>query len=343
MITKKQLRKLIDDKPDCFTQEIKSKKHRNIYNNTYEYIVENYIGINFSEKCYRFLNKNVNDKCIICGSKTRYMTITKGFKKYCSKKCIYLDLNRVKKIKNTKLERYDDKNYNNQEKNKQTKLKNHGDENYNNQEKARKTRFERYGDENYGYYGSDFFKLKLKQKYGVEFFAQTKEFREVQSKKLSNKEYQQKMREGIYAKYGVYYIMQSHLHADKCNNYSKWHEYILPSGHIIKLQGYEPYAMNNLISIYDEIDIYYKKRDMPNIWYIENNKKHKYYPDFYIPKDNLIIEVKSEYTLNNSINNIKQKILATLLLNYNIELWVMNKKGLLLNLFKGETWVKNIK
>jgi len=38
---------------------------------------------------------------------------------------------------------------------------------------------------------------------------------------------------------------------------------------------------------------------VPEIWYIgEDNKKHRYYTDIYIPKDNLIIEVKSTRTYN---------------------------------------------
>lgn len=47
--------------------------------------------------------------------------------------------------KRTKLERYDDENYNNQEKIKQTKLERHGDENYNNKEQIRDTQFALYG------------------------------------------------------------------------------------------------------------------------------------------------------------------------------------------------------
>ena len=30
-------------------------------------------------------------------------------------------------------------------------------------------------------------------------------------------------------------------------------------------------------------------------------KKHRYFPDFYIPKDNLIIEVKSTFTYNKEL------------------------------------------
>ena len=36
---------------------------------------------------------------------------------------------------------------------------------------------------------------------------------------------------------------------------------------------------------------------MPAIWYEMDNTTHRYYPDFYIEKDNLIVETKSVYTL----------------------------------------------
>lgn len=44
------------------------------------------------------------------------------------------------------------------------------------------------------------------------------------------------------------------------------------------------------------------------IYYEFENKKHKYYPDFYIISDNKIYEVKSEYTYNSDIivNTLKK-------------------------------------
>lgn len=97
-------------------------------------------------------------------------------------------------------------------------------------------------------------------------------------------------------KYGVEYPMQSNEIYDKVNFY-KPKEYILPSGRKINLQGYEPKALDELLEKYNETDIKTYRGEMPAIWYIKNNKKHRYYPDFYIPKDNLIIEVKSGWTM----------------------------------------------
>ena len=49
---------------------------------------------------------------------------------------------------------------------------------------------------------------------------------------------------------------------------------------------------------------------MPDIRYITADSKiHRYYPDFFIQGDNLIVEVKSEYTYNKDfeINLLKKK------------------------------------
>lgn len=70
--------------------------------------------------------------------------------------------------------------------------------------------------------------------------------------------------------------------------------YTLPSGKIIKVMGYENIFLDFIFdkNILNENEIVY---DVPSIQYIENNFKRRYVPDFYIPKYNLIVEVKSLY------------------------------------------------
>lgn len=72
--------------------------------------------------------------------------------------------------------------------------------------------------------------------------------------------------------------------------------YTLPSGRIIKLMGYEPqfldYIFKNNLLTEDEINY-----DPPIIPYTKNKEEHNYIPDFYIPKLNLIVEIKSQYIL----------------------------------------------
>lgn len=73
------------------------------------------------------------------------------------------------------------------------------------------------------------------------------------------------------------------------------------------LQGFEPYCIQYLIDIgYRAEDICAGRHEsIPIIKYIKDCKTHVYFPDIYIPKDNLLIEVKSQYTFNyNKAGNI---------------------------------------
>ena len=87
----------------------------------------------------------------------------------------------------------------------------------------------------------------------------------------------------------------------------QWYEYVLPSGKIIKCQGYENRYIPILIRKYGEDNIEFEKSKIPKIKYTMESKTHMYFPDFYIPEDNLVIEIKSEYTLNVDLerNNLK--------------------------------------
>lgn len=107
-----------------------------------------------------------------------------------------------------------------------------------------------------------------------------------------------------FEKYGVTHHMHVPEIAEKCLGWHKnsWHEYTLPSGKVIKLQGFEPKALDILLTEYSEDEILYKRSDMPRLFYTDTEgKERRYYPDFYIPKENLLIEVKSSYTYEASL------------------------------------------
>lgn len=101
-----------------------------------------------------------------------------------------------------------------------------------------------------------------------------------------------------------------------------WKDYIFPSGETRKIQGYENYALDELLETYHENDIITERRQVPKIKYSINGKKMVYYPDIYIKSENLIIEVKSDYTYRlNKIKNI-MKALATKKSGFVYEFWV---------------------
>ena len=157
------------------------------------------------------------------------------------------------------------------------------------------------------------------EKYGSNWYMQSADFRK-------------KSRDTMMEKYGVEHIMQYTPSFEK-NMYKK-KAYMFPSGRIEKIQGYEGFAINDLLnSGYIESDLIISNIDIEKrtgkIWYHNNedNKIHKYYPDIYIVSENKIIEVKSEYTFNTHKKMNIQKQQASKLLGIEFEFWIYNAEG----------------
>lgn len=106
-----------------------------------------------------------------------------------------------------------------------------------------------------------------------------------------------KNRETCRRKYGVDNPAQIPEVYSKCHEYMR-KDYRFPSGKIVKVQGYEPFVLDWLLrNNYKEEDIVVGAKNVPLFWYKNGDgSKHRYFPDIFIPKDNLIIEVKCGYT-----------------------------------------------
>jgi hypothetical protein len=107
-------------------------------------------------------------------------------------------------------------------------------------------------------------------------------------------------------------------------------DYKLPSGNIVKIQGYENLALDYLLKLYNENDIITQRRDVPKIIYTLNKNEHKYYTDIYIKSINKMIEVKSYYTYKKDLIKNILKALASRKLGYNFEFWIYDKNGYLI-------------
>ena len=227
------------------------------------------------------------------------------------------------KIKNTNIKKYGCKNpFANQDvkqKIKKSNLERLGCEypmqNKDVQNKSKNVCIEKYGFENV--FQNEEIKQKSKEtciiKYNCEYANQ-------------NEDIKDKIKVSNLKKYGFEHAMQNSEIADKCNSFGNKNKlYKLPSDKIIRVQGYEPLSLDILLKKYNEDDIITKKKEMPIIMY-RKKTKHRYFPDIYIPKDNLIIEVKSDWTYKKELIKNILKALATRKLGYNFETWIFNSK-----------------
>lgn len=132
-----------------------------------------------------------------------------------------------------------------------------------------------------------------------------------------------------FAKYGVYNPAHIPEVAEKIcyNRFKKRKEYKLTTGEVIHLQGYEPYGFDYLKTLYQENQIQYRKKDMPELWYEWQEKTHRYYCDFFIADDNLVVEIKSPFTLSRDLDIVKQKILSAQTKGYKVLLLVFDQFG----------------
>jgi len=177
--------------------------------------------------------------------------------------------------------------------------------------------------------------------YGSEHPAQNKEIMEKMKAtnmkirgvecSLKDPEVQKKIKDTNIRLYGSEYPAQNSKVAEKALKSSyKRKEVVSPSGNLLLMQGYEPFAYKILLDSYKEDEIYNSPTQVPKIWWKDSNDKdHRYFCDFYIPKDNLIIEIKSTrtYELANTEGKIKKTVEAATAKGYNMQIWIISDKG----------------
>lgn len=142
------------------------------------------------------------------------------------------------------------------------------------------------------------------------------------------------MKKSMLEKYGVEHNMRiPEVHQKAMESMRRYYDYILPSGKIIKLQGYEKFAMNILLTKFDENDILTDMHDISNITgQIIYDEGNRYYPDIYIKSINKIFEVKSPYTYKMHENKNIAKMQICLEMGMDFEFMIFNGKGALVNI-----------
>jgi hypothetical protein len=213
------------------------------------------------------------------------------------------------------------------EKMKETCLKNNGVE-YSMQsnivkEKAKKTFLKKYGKESP--FQNKEIREKMKEsmikKYGVENPSQNPE---IQAKKI----------ETNISRFGVPHAAQNkdiQIKSEENRNDYYFKNYIMPSGEIRKLQGYENFALDILIKIFNENQIITSRENIPIIKYMYKGNEKVHFPDIFIPHLNKIIEVKSNYTYKIDTDKILAKSNFAIKEGFDYEIWIFNNKGIKLN------------
>jgi hypothetical protein len=230
------------------------------------------------------------------------------------------------------------------EKIKQTNLKKYGVEHplqsKDIREKGKETMLQKYGVDNpmrSKVIKEDSRKTCL-EKYGVEYSLQSKDIRE-KGKKTMLKNYgvehnfqagelRDKRKETFLEKYGVEHPAQSQEVMERTQkNAKRYKEFVMPSGTIVKVQGYESYALTNLLTVYSEEQIKVERKNVPRIQYEADGKKRYHFPDIFIPHENKIVEVKSTWTYKCKADNVLAKKNACEEQGYVYEIWVYDGKG----------------
>jgi hypothetical protein len=145
---------------------------------------------------------------------------------------------------------------------------------------------------------------------------------------IQNEEIKAKMKATNLLRYGAENVSQSiEIQRKRERKSYKRKEYIMPSGDIRIVQGYEPWAIDKLLLEYKEEQIFTDREYIPYIFYSLEDKRKVYFPDIYIPHINKIIEVKSTYTYIAKNGNVQLKAEATRKLGYDYEIWIFGDKG----------------
>jgi hypothetical protein len=207
--------------------------------------------------------------------------------------------------------------------------------------KAKITNMDKYGVEHT--FQAECVKEKIKEtmmdRYGVEHNMQSTMFKEKAietnlakygvSYPLQSKDIQEKAYSTNIERYGVKHVTQSPEIQEKSQKKGlRFKEYLMPSGEMRKVQGYEPFALNMLLKEFAESDIITSRKEVPRINYTtSDNVEHYYFPDIWIKSINKLIEVKSTWTyqLHKETNALKWE--ASKKAGYMIECWAFDAKG----------------
>ena len=145
---------------------------------------------------------------------------------------------------------------------------------------------------------------------------------------LQSEEIMGKVKATRLGKYGFEHVLQNPKIMERQQKKSfSFKDFVMPSGDVRKIQGYEAFALNELVKVYTEDQIITGTSNVPRILYTDNGKERYHYPDIWIPHDNKLIEVKSTKTYEWHKDEVLQKKKACEEQGYLYEIWCFDSKG----------------
>lgn len=229
----------------------------------------------YREVAYRVKNDIYERVLCQCGNPVNYDS--GKYHEFCSTSCNYNKETTISKLKSTNIKRYGTDNPM-----KVDSIK----------KKFKRTMIDTYGFE-HALQVKDIMNRQMNTKLD-RFGGYTTEYqRDVARETMKQSHNDGTFKNAVQTKYGVDNIMQTGITPKYRHK-----DYTMPSGKVIKIQGYENLLIDELLLEYNESDILTDRVDMPEFWYEYKGKKHRYFPDVYVKSNNTIYEVKSHYTLN---------------------------------------------
>ena len=184
-------------------------------------------------------------------------------------------------------------------------------------------------------------KISLLEKYGIENISQREDIRKIRSERLKDEDYQNKMSDGVFMKFGIDNVskLQS-IKKQKEDTLMKNYGVTNPSQSAFLFEKSQ--KSGKKIKLHKNTNLYYRgtyelhfldfcyKNSItvekgPSISFEYNSKKKFYHSDYYIPKSNLICEIKSDYyyekylelNLKKEEESLKQKYSFIFIINKN--------------------------
>ena len=145
---------------------------------------------------------------------------------------------------------------------------------------------------------------------------------------MQNAKVRQRFADTNMERYGCAYPMQNAEVSELASKSAyKAKPYTFACGDTRMVQGYEPFALDDLVRQgYSAEDVITSRKSVPEVWWTAvDGSRHRYFVDIFIPKENRMIEVKSEFTA--AKEGVEEKARASRDAGFVFDLWVYQPNG----------------